>query len=190
MKEFIRSQLIESANIQMAVAETLTDAIFTMAQMLTDAFRNGGKVLLIGNGGSAADAQHIAAELIGRFKKERQPLPALALSTNTSVLTALSNDYGGDALFARSVEALANHPADILIAITTSGTSSNIIKAVEAARKKHIRVIGLTGRDGGRLKNMADLTLIIPSFDTQRIQESHISIGHIVCEIVEKQLCP
>jgi D-sedoheptulose 7-phosphate isomerase len=188
MRNLVIEQLKESARVKLAAADTLADEIVQAAQMLTDSYRQGGKVLLIGNGGSAADAQHIAGELVGRFKMERKALPALALTTNTSILTALGNDYSYDVVFAREIEALANHPHDILIAISTSGNSSNILKAVEAAKTKGVKVVGLTGKGGGKLKDMADLSLIVPSDDTQRIQEVHIAIGHIICDLVERQL--
>lgn len=188
MKNIVIEQLKESARVKLAAADTLADEIVRAAEIIINAYRKGGKVLLIGNGGSAADAQHIAGELVGRFKMERKALPALALTTNTSILTAIGNDYSYDVIFVRKVEAFANHPSDILIAITTSGNSPNILKAVEAAKKQGIKVIGLTGKGGGKLKDMADLSLIVPSDDTQRIQEVHIAIGHIICDLVERQL--
>lgn len=187
MKEIVIKELKESANIKRMIAQNLSDVIANAAKIVIDAYRGGGKVLLIGNGGSAADAQHIAAELVGRFKLERIGLPAIALSTNTSILTALSNDYEYDTVFSRQLEALANDN-DVLIAITTSGTSPNILKAVEVARSKSVKVIGLTGRNGGKLKDMADLTIIVPSNNTPRIQEAHITIGHIICDLVEREL--
>lgn len=180
-------ELKESANIKRMMAQNLSDVIANAAKIVIDAYKGGGKVLLIGNGGSAADAQHIAAELVGRFKLERIGLPAIALSTNTSILTALSNDYEYDTVFSRQLQTLANDN-DVLIAITTSGTSPNILKAVEVARSKSVKVIGLTGRNGGKLKDMADLTIIVPSNNTPRIQEAHITIGHIICDLVEREL--
>lgn len=180
-------ELKESADIKRMMAQNLSDVIANAAKIVIDAYKGGGKVLLIGNGGSAADAQHIAAELVGRFKLERIGLPAIALSTNTSILTALSNDYEYDTVFSRQLEALANDN-DVLIAITTSGTSLNILKAVKVARSKSVKVIGLTGRNGGKLKDMADLTIIVPSNNTPRIQEAHITIGHIICDLVEREL--
>jgi len=180
-------ELKESADIKRMIAQNLSDVIANAAKIVIDAYKGGGKVLLIGNGGSAADAQHIAGELVGRFKLERIGLPAIALSTNTSILTALSNDYEYDTVFSRQLEALANDN-DVLIAITTSGTSPNILKAVKVARSKSVKVIGLTGRNGGKLKDMADLTIIVPSNNTPRIQEAHITIGHIICDLVEREL--
>ncbi len=187
MREEIITELEESTNINKIMIQDLPDIITNAAQKIIDAYNAGGKVLLIGNGGSAADAQHIAAELVGRFKLERTALPAIALTTDTSILTAVANDYGYDTIFSRQLEALANDK-DILIAITTSGTSPNILKAVETAHSKGVFVIGLTGGNGGRLKDMADLTIIVPSDNTARIQEAHTTIGHIICHLVEKGL--
>jgi len=147
----------------------------------------GGKILLCGNGGSASDCQHIAAELTGRFLKERRPLPAIALTTDTSALTAIANDYGYAQVFSRQLEALAN-PGDTLIAISTSGNSENVIGAVNLANSKALRVIGLLGRDGGRLKELCDISIVVPSDSTPRIQEAHILIGHTICEGIEKGL--
>ena len=185
--ELVTRELEESARVKSVMAQSLANAIADAAQKILDAYREGKKVFLIGNGGSAADAQHIAAELVGRFKLKRRALPAIALTTDTSVLTALANDYGYNAIFSRQLEALANDK-DVLIAITTSGTSSNILTAVEAAREKGMFVIGLTGEKGGGLKETADLTIAVPSNDTPRIQEAHITIGHVICSIVEREL--
>lgn len=188
VKEHIAAELAASAQTHLAVRETLTEKIYQASLLVIRAFKGGGTVLFIGNGGSAAQAEHLAAEFIGRFRKERRPLPAIALSTNSSVVTALANDYGGDWLFARSVEAFAHHPANLLIAISTSGMSLNIVKAVRVAKKKKMTVIGLLGRGGGALKTMVDVALIVPSSDTARIQEAHITIGHIISDIVERAL--
>ena len=188
MRQIVVEQLNESARVKQKTAELLADAIVGAAQIIIDAYRRGGKVLLIGNGGSAADAQHIAGELVGRFKLERKALPAMALTTNTSILTALGNDYHYDIVFARKVEAFANNSADVLIAISTSGNSPNILRAVEVAKSRNISVIGFLGKGGGKLKTMVDLALIVPSDDTQRIQETHITIGHIICDLVEQTL--
>ena len=187
MREVVIRELEESANIKRIMAQNLADVIADAARIILNVYRAGGKVLLIGNGGSAADAQHIAAELVGRFKLERVGLPAIALTTNTSSLTALANDYGYDTVFSRQLEALASDK-DVLIAITTSGTSTNILKAVEMARSKGLVVIALTGENGGKLKDMADSTIVVPSNDTARIQEAHITLGHIICHLVEKEL--
>ena len=191
MRDLIRNQLRESAEVKIKTAELLSPAIARAAHMVIEAYRKGGKLLLIGNGGSAADAQHIAAELVGHLdhtRLVRRALPALALTTNSSILTAIGNDHGYDSVFARKVEAFADNGSDILMAITTSGNSPNILKAVEAAKAKGISVIGLTGKGGGKLKDMVDLALIVPSHNTQRIQETHIVIGHIICDLVERAL--
>lgn len=187
MREIVIEELEESANIKRMIAQSLSDKIVNAAKIIIDTYKAGGKVLLIGNGGSAADAQHIAAELVGRFKLERKGLPAIALTTDTSILTALANDYGYDTVFSRQLEALATDK-DVLIAITTSGTSPNILKAVEVAKSKNIKVIGLTGGDGGKLQDVADITIIVPSCNIPRIQEAHITIGHIICNLVERRL--
>ena len=189
MRDIIKKQLKESAAVKIKTAELLSDKIAQAAEMILDTYRRGGKVLLIGNGGSAADAQHIAAELVGHLnpKNNRRALPAMALTTNTSFLTSMGNDHGYEFVFERKLEAFAR-PEDLLIAITTSGTSSNILKAVEVARKRGTKVIGLTGKGGGKIKDLADLSVIVPSDDTQRIQEAHITIGHILCDLVEKEL--
>lgn len=186
MRDIITGQLRESAQVKLRVADELADTIEKAAHMILDTYRRGGKVLLIGNGGSAADAQHIAGELVGHLnpKNFRRPLPAMALTTNTSYITAMGNDHGYELAFERKVDAFAR-PEDLLIAITTSGTSPNIIRAAEVARKKGTRVLGLTGKGGGKLKDLADLAIVVPSNDTQRIQESHITIGHILCDLVE-----
>ncbi|WP_134091622.1 D-sedoheptulose 7-phosphate isomerase [Olivibacter sp. XZL3] len=168
------------AKVQKELSQQIEDACLLIGKAL----KNGNKVLLIGNGGSAADAQHIAAEFTGRFVKERIPLPAIALTTDTSALTAISNDYGYDTVFARQITALGNK-GDVLIAISTSGNSASIIEAVHAAKKKEIVCIGLSGKDGGILKDVCETCLVIPSTVTARIQEMHILIGHLFCEFVD-----
>ena len=187
MKETVARELEESANIKLAMAKDFPELIADAAQIILDAYKTGGKVLIIGNGGSAADAQHIAAELVGHFKLERKGLPAIALTTNSSILTALANDSAYNTVFSRQLEALASSK-DVLIAISTSGNSPNILQAVETARSKHITVIGLTGGNGGKLKHLANLLIIVPSSSTPRIQEAHITIGHILCHLVEEEL--
>jgi len=156
-------------------------------RLCIDALTKGNKIILCGNGGSAADAQHIAAELIGRFKKDRIALPAIALTTNTSALTAIGNDYGFDYIFSRQIEALAKK-GDVLIAISTSGNSKNVINAIKSAKKYDCKIITLSGKNGGEIKNMGDINIIIPSNDTPRIQEMHIMIGHMICEIIEEKI--
>ncbi|MGI4022571.1 MAG: D-sedoheptulose 7-phosphate isomerase [Janthinobacterium lividum] len=152
--------------------------------MITETVLSGNKLLIAGNGGSAADAQHIAAEFTGRYVKERKALPAIALSTDTSALTAISNDYGFEQVFARQVEALAQ-PGDLFLAISTSGNSANILKAIASAKNMNCKVLGLSGRDGGEMNAICDLNIVIPSNITARIQEMHMLIGHIFCKAVD-----
>ena len=152
-----------------------------------DSLRSGGKIWFAGNGGSAADAQHLAAELSGRFYLDRKPLPAEALHVNSSFLTAAANDYGYDQVFARLLRG-TGHKGDVLVGISTSGNSKNILQAYEVCREKGIMIISLTGSTGGKMKDMSDLLLNVPSTDTPRIQECHIMIGHIICELVETAL--
>lgn len=167
----------------------LIGKIQMVANEMVQCYRNGGKILFCGNGGSAADAQHLAAELSGRFYYDRQPLPAEALHVNTSFLTAVANDYSYDEVYARMVRATGNK-GDILIGISTSGNSPNIVRAVEDAREKSMITIALTGESGGKLAKNADYTIQVPSNDTPRIQEVHILIGHILCQLVEADLFP
>ncbi len=167
--------------------ESLIAQLEEVAKQMIAVFQHGGKVLLAGNGGSAADAQHIAAELSGRFRRDRSPLFAEALHVNSSFLTAVSNDYGYEEAFARMVEGMGR-PGDLLVAISTSGNSPNILKAVERAHVGEMLVIGLTGQKGGALREEADFWVPVPSNDTPRIQEAHILIGHILCELVEQAL--
>jgi len=187
MRDIVLRELEESASIKRMMAENMADTIVEAARVIINAYKADKKVLLIGNGGSAADAQHIAGELIGRLKMKRGPMPALALTANTSVLTALANDYGYDKVFSRQIEALAS-AGDVLIAITTSGTSPNVVEAVKTAKSRGTITIALTGSSGGKLNNLADLTVMVPSDNTQRIQEAHITIGHIICHLVEREL--
>ncbi|WP_308910065.1 D-sedoheptulose 7-phosphate isomerase [Pseudokordiimonas caeni] len=161
------------------------DHIERAIHMVSDCFQEAGKILLIGNGGSAADAQHLAAELVGRFMAERKALPAIALTTDTSILTAVANDYSFDRVFARQIEALGR-AGDVLIAISTSGNSRNIIEGVLAAKNVGLKVIGMTGSAGGRLAEVADLCISAPTDETSHIQELHIMIGHMICAQVEE----
>ena len=183
--ERVKNLLNISADLKKTVAETLSSEILDAAQKIQGRLEAGGKLMLMGNGGSAGDAQHIAAELVGRFKKERKAMPALALTVDTSSLTALGNDYGFDTIFERQVEALANKN-DTVIGISTSGNSENVVRAVNKANSIGAFTIGLLGNDGGKLKDAVNLPIIIPSNDTARIQEVHITIGHIICEIIEE----
>src|SRR5713226_5117939 len=161
--------------------------IAKVCELLVNALKQGNKALLFGNGGSAADAQHIAAELVGRFAFDRPALPALALSVNSSCVTAIGNDYGFDRVFSRQLEALAR-PGDIAIAISTSGNSTNVLHAISTARKIGLKTIGLTGRSGGNLRNAVDYCICVPSNETPRIQECHILVGHIISELVEREI--
>ncbi|MDQ1271870.1 MAG: D-sedoheptulose 7-phosphate isomerase [Planctomycetota bacterium] len=185
--EDIEIQLQESIDTKKALLSTHLDVVKKIADAIVRAFKNGRRLYLIGNGGSAADAQHIAGELIGRFKMNRRPLPAVALTTDTSVMTALANDFGYDTCFARQAEALVS-PGDVILALSTSGNSKGILNAVQVARERGAVAIGFTGKDGGLLKDVVDICLKIPSNNTPRIQECHITVGHILCSIVEKEL--
>jgi len=186
----VRRRIRDSLRVKEALlADELVDALVRVAATLVAAYRRDGKVLLFGNGGSAADAQHIAAELEGRYLHDRPALHALALHTNTSALTAIANDYGYARVFARQVEA-AVRPGDVVIGISTSGNSENILEGVRAARAQGAVTVALTGAGGGRLKNLVDHCLAVPSAETPRIQEAHILIGHILCELVEQELFP
>jgi D-sedoheptulose 7-phosphate isomerase len=169
------------------VASESAGTIGTMAAALTSCLRAGGKMLLCGNGGSAAMAQHFAAELVGRYLRERQALPAVALTTDTSVLTAVGNDYRFDDVFLRQIEAIAV-PGDVLLALSTSGSSPNVVLAAQAARRKRITVLALTGQSGGELAYHADVILRVPSSDTPIVQEVHLAIGHVLCDVVERAL--
>jgi D-sedoheptulose 7-phosphate isomerase len=167
---------------------SLAPAVDEVVTLVARSMAAGGVLLACGNGGSAADAQHIAAELTGRFFRDRRPLPALALHGNTSSLTAIGNDYGYDEVFAREVGA-HGRPGDVLLAISTSGDSRNIVRAIEAGRDKKMMVIGLTGESGGKMRDLCDVCLCVPSSSTPRIQECHILIGHTICELLERILC-
>jgi D-sedoheptulose 7-phosphate isomerase len=179
----------ESAQVKRAFVETQGEGMARAVAMVVEAFEAGHKILLVGNGGSASDAQHIAAEWVGRFRRERNALPAMALTANTSDLTAIGNDYGFDRIFARQVEA-HGQPGDILLAISTSGNSPNIIEAVKTAQDAGLQSIGLLGRDGGELGKRVDLAIVVPSDVTARIQESHITFCHALCELVDSALFP
>ncbi|HEV2707707.1 MAG TPA: D-sedoheptulose 7-phosphate isomerase [Pyrinomonadaceae bacterium] len=185
LHEAAAAALREGAELRLRVAEACADDVVRAARALEKALRAGGKVLLFGNGGSAADAQHVAAELVGRFARERAPLPAIALTTDTSALTAISNDYGFEQVFARQLLALGR-AGDVAVAISTSGRSKNVIVAAEAARARGLTLVALTGGDGGELARLADICVNVPSTDTARVQECHLAVEHIVCEMVER----
>lgn len=188
----MRKLIEESVNNHKSVLNSLPinySVIEEIASLLISSLKNKGKILFLGNGGSAADAQHLAAEFVGRFKKDRYPLAAIALTTNTSILTAVGNDFSFEEIFSRQIEALININ-DIVIGISTSGKSKNIIKAIQTARQLGVKTVGLLGKDGGDLSAIVDVPLIINSYDTPRVQEMHILIGHIICNIVETSIYP
>jgi D-sedoheptulose 7-phosphate isomerase len=179
----------ESIRVKSEFFEAHASLIAQTASRMAGALRDGHKVLLFGNGGSAADAQHIAAEFVGRFIPDRIPLPALSLSTDTSALTALGNDYGYNAVFSRQIQALGN-AGDIAIGISTSGNSPNVLEALDGARAKGLTTIGFTGQDGGKMKGRTDVLFCVPSRMTPRIQETHITLGHVLCELIDRELFP
>ena len=180
----INKIFFDHMNVIQKLNETNSDLICLIAEIIIKRLKSGSKLIFMGNGGSASDAQHLSAEFVGRFLKEREPLSAISLSTDTSALTAIGNDYGFEKIFERQIYGLAKK-GDIVIGITTSGNSPNILKAIEAANNLDCITIGLTGRDGGKLKDICNETIIVPSNTTARIQEAHILIGHILCDIVD-----
>ena len=186
MRELVKATLEEHTQVVKKMV-ALESEIVSAGKLCADALAQGHSIYLCGNGGSAADAQHIAAELIGRFVSDRRSLPAIALTTDTSVLTAIGNDYGYEEVFSRQVEGLCRK-SDVLIAISTSGNSTNVLRAVDAAHVVGSSVIGLLGKSGGVLKGRCDVPLVVPSDVTARIQEMHIMIGHLICALVEKHL--
>jgi D-sedoheptulose 7-phosphate isomerase len=185
----IKKQLQDHRALIDLLERDMAPLIAEMGSLISTALTNGNKLLVMGNGGSAADSQHFVAEIVGRFKMERKALPAVALSTDTSILTAIGNDYGFESIFSRQVEALGM-PGDIVVGLSTSGNSPNVLKALRIARERGCRTIGLLGKDGGSIKDVCDLALVVPSTDTPRIQEGHITVIHIVCDLVEKALFP
>ena len=189
MKQYIKNQIKSSYETKQKIYENeeLIDVITNVASKCVEIYRNGKKTILAGNGGSAADAQHIAAELVGRYGFDRPSLPSLALTTDSSNITAIGNDYGYDKVFSRQLEGMGQE-GDLFIGISTSGNSQNIINAFSSAKEKGIITVALTGRDGGKMAQMADFAIVVPSNDTPRIQESHILIGHILCDIIEKEI--
>ncbi len=188
MGEFIReirAQLEESCRVKQNLSAEVLGRIAQFAEKAAAALQRGNKVVLFGNGGSAADAQHLAAELVVRLRADRPGYPALALTTNPSVLTAASNDYGFEFVFSRQIDSLVS-PGDVLVALSTSGTSPNVVRGVEAGAKRGAFVVALTGETGGALADKVDLLVNVPSRDPQRIQEAHMAIGHIVCSLIEQ----
>jgi len=187
MRKKIEEIIEESISVKEGLISSHLDAIEKSAEAIIKTLKAGGKVLIFGNGGSAADSQHFAAELVGRFLKERKGLPAIALTTNTSVLTAIANDYSYDEVFSRQIDALASGN-DIAVGISTSGKAANVIKAIELANKKGMATIALTGNDGGGLAKISKISIIVPSKSTPRIQEAHVAIVHILCQMAEDAL--
>ncbi len=187
MKKTIEAYLTGHNEVIAKVLEIHTDTIAEIARAVVESFKNDGKLVLFGNGGSAQDAQHIAAELVGIYTMERRSLPAIALTTNTSVLTALPNDYYYHSVFERQIEGMVR-PGDVVIGISTSGNAGNIIRGILKAKEIGAKTIGFTGHSGGELKNKVDILLNIPSTTTGHIQEAHIAVGHIMCELIEQGL--
>ena len=187
LHSLVRERLQSAITVKQALLldDHYQGLVIQVAMRITQSLSLGGKVIFFGNGGSAADAQHMAAEFTGRYLKERPPLPALALSVNSSSLTAIGNDYGFDLVFARQLEALGRN-GDVAVGISTSGNSPNVVRALEAAKSKSIYTVSLTGKSGGKLRNVADCAICMPSEETPRIQECHILTGHLICEIVEQ----
>jgi len=187
MQNAIRSQLEEHLKVVEIVRERMAPDIERCCRLMVEALQTGKKILIMGNGGSAADAQHFAAELVGRFLLERRALRAIALTTDTSILTSIGNDYGFDEVFKRQIEALAD-PGDVVIGISTSGHSNNVFHALTAANEIGCKTVGLLGRDGGNIAGILDINLTVPVQETPRIQEAHGTIIHILCDLTEKQL--
>lgn len=187
MREIIINHLTEHADTFKEISDSHIETLAQIANSIIECYKNDKKVVLFGNGGSAADAQHIAAELVGRYTVERKSLPAIALNINPSVLTAIANDYHYHHIFERQVEGLVN-PGDVVIGISTSGNSENVIRGILKAREKEALTIAFTGRDGGKIKNIVHISFEVPANKTSRIQEVHITAGHIICELVERTL--
>jgi D-sedoheptulose 7-phosphate isomerase len=188
-KTLIEHFVSESIRVKKEFFETNASLVADTATRMAAGLRDGRKVLLFGNGGSAADAQHIAAEFVGRFIPDRIPLPAISLATDTSALTALGNDYGYNTVFSRQVQALGN-PGDIAIGISTSGNSPSVVEALEVARSKNLFTIGFTGQGGGKMLGKADVLFCVPTKMTPRVQETHITLGHVLCELIDRELFP
>jgi D-sedoheptulose 7-phosphate isomerase len=186
-RSVVANHFIEHQSVVAKLDEQLGDLVVTVATVLSQALRNGGVIYWCGNGGSASDSQHLAAELVGRFRKDRRPLGSVALSSDPSVLTCVANDFGYEKIFSRQIESLG-HRGDILVAISTSGNSMNVVEAVKSARQAEITTVGLLGGNGGMLRDLVDYPMLVPSTFTARIQESHILIGHILCDLIEINL--
>ncbi len=188
MRERIKDILLESIQVKEEILRNQIEQICEIAQMMIDCLKKDGKVIVFGNGGSASDSQHIAAELVGRFKRDRSALAGIALTTNTSILTSLANDYGYDVVFSRQVEALGKKN-DVVLGISTSGKAKNVALGIKQAKKMGMKTVALCGGDGGDILKLADVSLVVPSKITARIQEAHITIAHIICEMIEQELC-
>ncbi|MBL7132021.1 MAG: D-sedoheptulose 7-phosphate isomerase [Candidatus Omnitrophica bacterium] len=188
MRDKIKDKLLESIQVKEELMRSSINQIIQIVNCIIECLKRGGKVIFFGNGGSAADCQHLAAEFVGRYKKDRKALAAVALTTDTSILTSLANDYGFEVIFAKQIEALGNK-GDVAIGISTSGKAKNVIMGIRKAKEMNLKTIGLSGCDGGTLAKVADMSLIVPSKITARIQEAHITIGHIICELAEEALC-
>lgn len=187
MKEAVIKTFEEGARVKVAFAKENADRIVEVVHLIAQTFREGHKVILFGNGGSATDASHIAAEFVNRFLIDRPPLPAIALNTDIAVLTSISNDFGYDQIFSKQLSALG-HEGDVVIGISTSGNSPNVIKALDVAKKNGMKTIVLTGGSGGKMATIADYTFVVPSRHTPHIQETHITLGHILCQQVDEEL--
>ena len=186
MQSIIEFEFSEHLKTSQATLKYIADPLEDAANLCIDSLQNGGKILILGNGGSASDAQHIAAELVCRYKVERKGLPAIALTTDTSVLTAIGNDFGYEHVFDRQIEALANE-GDVVIGISTGGTSANVISALALAKETGCKTIGFSGRGGGEMNTLCDVNLVVPAEDTPRIQEMHILIGHTICQLIDNE---
>jgi len=188
MRERIKDVLLESIQVKEEILRNQISQIVAITQLIIDCLKKNGKLIVFGNGGSASDSQHIAAELVGRFKKDRSALAGIALTTNTSIITSLANDYGYDVIFSRQIEALGQKN-DVALGISTSGKAKNVVMGLKQAKKMGIKTVALSGGDGGEIAKVADVSLLVPSVVTARIQEAHITIAHIICEIIEQELC-
>lgn len=188
MQSIIEFEFNEHLKTSQATLKYIAKPLETAANLCIDCLKNGGKILIFGNGGSAADAQHIAAELVGRYKVERKGLPAIALTTDSSALTCITNDYSYDYVFSRQIEALANNK-DVVIGISTGGTSGNVVSGLKKAKDLDCKTIGFSGRGGGRFDDLCDINLVVPAEDTPRIQEMHIVIGHTICHLIDLEFC-
>ena len=188
MRDKIKDKIIESIQVKEELMRSCINEIIQISACIIEVLKRGGKVIFFGNGGSAADCQHLAAELVGRFQRDRRALPAVALTTDSSILTSLANDYGYEVIFAKQIEALGNK-GDVAVGISTSGRAKNVVAGIKKAKEMNLKTVALTGCDGGAAIKAADLSLIVPSKITARIQEAHITIGHIICELAEEALC-